>query len=338
MSLAEASGPGVGRRRVTRADVARHAGVSTAVVSYTLNDGPKRVAPETRRRVLEAVRALGYRPNATARALRLGSTGEIGLIVPGVANRFYAELTDAVETAARTRGLALLIRNAARGEVPAAIEQLTTRQVDGLVIANEIGAESFAVLSSAGTRAVFIDQPEPCDGACTLGVDRAAGARRAVEHLIGHGHRSVGFIGPSGPQSHRWRGWREALREAGLPEGPVADSPYSRQGGREGMAGLLDTADCPTAVFIASDDQALGALLALHERGVEVPGQVAVAGFDGSSGAAFAWPPLTAVTQPVDQMAVRALAALAEGAPSGHEELETELVLRRSCGCVGRDG
>ncbi|SEE73279.1 LacI family DNA-binding transcriptional regulator [Ruania alba] len=320
-----------GRARVTRADVAAHAGVSTAVVSYTLNGGPKNVAPATRERVLAAVRDLGYRPNATARALRLGSTGQVGLVVASVSNPYFGQLTDQVERSAGARGLALLVRTNSGGDVAEAIEQLASRQVDGMLIAQSMGAADAAAVAEAGVRAVLINEASAPDGMASVGVDRYGGARDAVTHLIEHGHRRIGFIG-AGVGEYRRRGWADALRSARLPEGPVAHQDFSREGGYRAAQELLALAERPTAVFAGSDEQAVGALLAFHEAGVAVPEEVAVVAFDGSAASAYTWPPLTAVAQPMAEMVERALDLLGSAA-SEQSVLPTELVRRRSCGC-----
>ncbi|UFU06421.1 LacI family DNA-binding transcriptional regulator [Ruania halotolerans] len=324
---------------MTRADVASAAGVSTAVVSYTLNNGPKNVAPATRERVLEAVRTLGYRPNATARALRLGSTGQVGLVVATVSNPYFGQLTDQVERSAAARGLALLVRTNSGGLVREAIEQLAARQVDGMLIARPMDANDAAAVAESGVPAVLINEASGPAGVPSVGVDRYGGARRAVEHLIEHGHHRVGLIG-AGDGGHRQRGWADALAGAGLPPGPVVAETYSREGGYRAVLQLLALPDPPTAVFASSDEQAVGALLALHESEVPVPGGMAVIAFDGSAASAFTWPPLTAVAQPMEMMVERALDrllgleqnVLPTELPST-ELLPTELLRRRSCGC-----
>ncbi|WP_235019854.1 LacI family DNA-binding transcriptional regulator [Ruania rhizosphaerae] len=318
--------------RVTRADVAALAGVSTAVVSYTLNDGPKNVAPATRARVLEAVRTLGYRPNATARALRLGSTGQVGLVVATVGNPYFGELTDQVEHAAGARGLALLVRTG--GDVAEAIERLAARQVDGMLIARPMDARGAAAANASGVPVVLINAATAPEGVASVGVDRYGGARVAVTHLIEHGHERVAFIGDTA--GNRQRGWADALAAAGLAEGPLASQSYSREGGYRAARQLLTEPERPTAVFVASDEQAVGALLAFHEAGVAVPEEIAMVAFDGSAASAYTWPPLSAVTQPMEQMVQRALDLLTSAAPEQPvpvELLVPDLVRRRSCGC-----
>ncbi|UFU02956.1 LacI family transcriptional regulator [Ruania suaedae] len=318
--------------RVTRAEVAARAGVSTAVVSYTLNGGPKNVAPATRDRVLAAVRELGYRPNATARALRLGSTGQIGLVVATMSNPYFGQLTDETERAAAARGLALLVRTNSARDLTTAVEQLAERQVDGLLIAQSMDEASTAAVRATGVPTVLINEATAPDGVASVGVDRFGGARTAVEHLLGHGHRSVAFIGAA-PGEDRRRGWSDALRAAGLGEGPAVEAEYSREGGYRGARRLLALDQPPTALLAGSDEQGLGALLALHEAGARVPEDVAVVAFDGSIASAYAWPPLTTVTQPTQEMVGRALDLLLQPGEPQQSILAPALVRRRSCGC-----
>lgn len=318
------------RRRVTRADVARHAGVSTAVVSYTLNDGVKKVSDATRARVLEAVRVLGYRPNAAARALKIGSTAQLGLVIPGVLNRFFAELADHAEREAAAHGLALVVTSARNG-MPAALGHLASRQVDGVLV---VGGVDAAILAAAEIPVVLLDQVHAVDGVAGIGADRYGGARLAVEHLLGHGHRRVGFVGPASGTDGRARGWADALAEAGAAADPLIESDFTRAGGYAAGRRLAAMSGRPDAVFVASDDQSIGVLLALHEAGLSVPGDVAIVSFDGSQEAAYCWPPLTTAAQPLAEMVRLAVERVIDPSP-GYVELPTRLVVRRSCGCRG---
>lgn len=319
-------------RRVTRADVAALAGVSTAVVSYTLNDGAKKVSDGTRAKVLAAVAALGYRPNAAARALKLGSSAQLGLVVPGVLNRFFAELTDHVEEAAAAHGLALLVTSARDGLRPP-LGRLAARQVDGVLIAGGADPEDLTGLREDGIPVVLLGRTEPVEGSAGVGIDLYGGARCAVEHLRGHGHTRVGFVGPTHGPDGRRHAWLDTLAD-GTAAADVVDSDFTRAGGYAAGRVLAARSDRPSAVFVTSDDQAIGVLLALHEAGLRVPEDVAIVSFDGSQEAAYCWPPLTTVAQPLARMAQiavdRALDRKLE-----YVELPTELVVRRSCGCTG---
>lgn len=323
-------------RRVTRADVARFAGVSTAVVSYVLNDGPRPVAEGTRHRVLEAVRMLGYRPNASARALKLGTTSQICLIVPGVGNPFFAWLTDRVESEARARGLGVVVVRSADGDVVHAVRRARYSSTDAVMISNEMGVAELAQLESSDVPTILLNQPTDVIGMRSVSVDRYRGVRFAVDHLIGHGHRQIGYVGPVGPQEIRWRGWSEALDSAGLPRGPAIRSAYSREDGYAAAGKLSRLPDGPTALFVASDELASGVMLGLHETGHRFPEDVALVSFDGTQEARYSIPPITSVTQPVDEMVRLAFELLTDTTPRDTIRLVPELTIRTSCGCPPR--
>ncbi|MEV0791613.1 LacI family DNA-binding transcriptional regulator [Kribbella sp. NPDC050459] len=314
---------------VTRNDVAEYAGVSTAVVSYVVNEGPRKVAPETRARVLDAIRALGYRPNATARALRMGTTRTFGLITPDGGNPLFAELAKAIDREAAARGYVVLQTSADGDPVTerAKIAELLTRQVSGLLLVAPTADPS---LDDVEVPVIAINRVLP-----TVSSVRPAyreGARLGVEHLISHGHRRIGLVIGGAGHPERELGWRDALQAAGLAEGPIARATFSREGGYRAAQTLLESQ--PTAIFASSDLQAIGVLRALHEAGVDVPGNVAVAAFDGTPETEYTWPPLTVVRQPVEQLAREAVRRLIEGEESVDAlTVPTELILRRSCGC-----
>jgi LacI family transcriptional regulator len=342
----ETAGP---RKSVTRQDVARYAGVSTAVISYVINSGPKGVAPATRERVLEAIRVLGYRPNAAARALKLGSTELLGLIVPDITNPYFAELSRAIEEVADERGYALLLTNSAGevGKERKLLRKLISRQIDGLLLASVEPEPDLSAVSAANIPVALLDRGTGMNGVTAFGVDYRASSREGVRHLIEHGHSDIGLVVGgaefAGTAADREHGWLDALTEAGLPEGPVARGDFSRVGGYDGAKRLMNREHPPTAIFASSDMQAIGVLRALHEAGLDVPGDVAVVSFDGSIECEFSWPPLTAVRQPVAAMAKGALDMLT----SRHDQerdgqqtakylsYPTQLVTRSSCGCAG---
>ncbi|MBT8162176.1 MULTISPECIES: LacI family DNA-binding transcriptional regulator [Arthrobacter] len=329
------------RGPVTRKDVARHAGVSTAVVSYVVNGGPKKVAPATEAKVRDAIRVLGYRPNATARALKMGSNRTLGLVIPDSSNPFWALLGHAVEGAAARRGYALLLTNS-DNELDTEmrhIRNFAARQVDGVVLASVVFEPDLVELEGAEIRPVLLNHSAVAPGFNSVGVDLEAGARLAVEHLIGHGHTRIGLamgITADNNADGREAGWRKALEAAGLPEGPLARDVFDRAGGYAAGQRLLAEPERPTAIFASSDMQAIGLLRAIREAGLSVPEDIAVASFDGSIEAEYSWPALTTVEQPVWEMAEAAVSALVgetrNEAPQ-HRIFPTQLRVRQSCGC-----
>ncbi|TCO49063.1 LacI family transcriptional regulator [Kribbella antiqua] len=315
---------------VTRNDVAMYAGVSTAVVSYVVNEGPRRVAPETRDKVLEAIRVLGYRPNATARALRMGTTRTFGLITPDGGNPLFAELAKAIDKEASARGYVVL-QTGADGDPAteqAKIAELLARQVSGLLL---VAPTDDPDLTDVDIPVIAINRV--LRAASSVSPQYRAGAARGVEHLINHGHRRIGLvIGHSRRTPDRELGWRDALEQAGLEEGPIARTSFSRQGGYDAGRELLD--QVPTAIFASSDLQAVGVLRAIHEAGLRVPEDIAVLAFDGTAETEYSWPPLSVVRQPLERMAHEAVTRLIDGQDAVEAvTYPTELILRRSCGC-----
>ena len=225
---------------MTRNDVARYAGVSTAVVSYVMNDGPKPVAAATAARVRRAIEVLGYRPNLSARALRSGSTRMLALVVSDITNPFFADYALQIQAEAGSRGYAVLMANA-HGD-PAIesqiVDDLIDRQADGLILASVgVSPERAKSIRQVGLSTVVIDAATPVPGLASVGCDVAEGSRAVVEHLITvHGHEQVAMvIGQGVPGADlREQGWLAATRAAGLPDGPIARRPFTREGGYRG--------------------------------------------------------------------------------------------------------
>ncbi|GAA0623269.1 LacI family DNA-binding transcriptional regulator [Kribbella sandramycini] len=347
--------------RVTQADVARAAGTSMAVVSYVVNGGPRPVAEATRQRVLAAIEQTGYRPDGVARALVGGSTMTLGLIVPDIANEFFAELAAAVEQAARAAGRTVLLANS-EGDASTELDLLDTflqRRIDGLVIVSQAPAAADRLLNRAKTRHVFLGAAP--ESAASIGVDNFGGAVAATRHLLEHGHSRIAAIaGPAGDHvaEARLAGWRHAVA-ARPTAGRVrfVQHPFTVTGGYDAALALLNPSPLapggpasgasifgrsgpagarvrPQAVFASSDRQAIGLLRAAADLGLSVPDDLAVVTFDGSSISAYAVPALTTIQQPIAEMAELAVRQLIDPDPQPlRAVLEVGLVVRRSCGC-----
>jgi len=332
------------RTAVTRSDVARYAGVSTAVVSYVLNNGPKPVADATAARVRNAIEVLGYRANSTARALSLGSTKSIGLVVPDSSNPFWAEYVMAIQRATYDLGYALLMTNSGGDpavEVKCALD-LCDRQVDGLIM-TYTGATHGEMLGR-GIRppTVLIDSPVPVRGQSTIGSDAVGGTAAIVEHLLrDHHHSSVALLIGDIAQltiDGREHGWTEAHARNSRPLGAVERAPFSRRGGYLAGLRLLQRPDRPTAILASSDQQALGLLLAAHRLGIRVPDEVAVASYDGTEDTEYSWPPLTTAHQRYAEMALAAVqTVLLPAQTPRHQSYPMDLIIRESCGCTPGD-
>lgn len=316
---------------VTQADVARLAGVSTAVVSYTLNNGPRAVATETAERVRAAMAQLGYRPNLAARALRIGSSRLIGLVLQDVSNPFFGALAKEIDRVARNQGLDVIVGNTF-GESPVRlIQHLDALQVAGIVLAVGVAFEEESHLQLVGTRIIQLDDRVRAGGVAVT-ADLYAGAQLAVRHLLELGHDTVAFLGAVDPEQPRYAGWRDALAAAAAPPGRAVRAAYSREGGLAATTELVSGGGAPTAVFASSDLIAIGALRALRHAGLRVPEDVSVVSFDDSPETAFASPALSAIRQPIDALAQAAVTALldADHLPPGRHLFPVELIERDS--------
>jgi LacI family transcriptional regulator len=329
---------------VRRADVARLAGTSPAVVSYVLNGGPRPVSPQTRAKVLRAIEQLGYRPNGIARSLRMSRTMTLGLVVPDNANPFFAELARAIEEESFANGYTLLIGNAAEDHdrQNTYVRTFLARQVDGLFIVPAHGPAGFlAELQRAGRPWVSLDRQVAGAGAPAVLVDNRGGAYAATRHLVEHGRRRVACLaGPADvmPATDRVAGWRDALAEEGIRPRAMSvwHAPFGRRAGYLASREILGTPDRPDAIFVASDEQALGSLRAIAELGLRCPRDVAVVSFDGIPATAYSTPALTTMAQPfadLGRAAVAHLLAQIAGGTSPAEVLPVSLITRGSCGC-----
>lgn len=337
--------PSAPSRPATRADVARLAGVSTAVVSYVINDGPRPVADATRERVLRAIVSLDYRPNASARALKRGSTRMLGLVLSEIINPFHSECIDALDAAASQRGFSMLLASTHGDQERERLMRanLVERGVDGLIFLSVFpdrpgGAAGRAV--DAGLPRLIFDRAHPVQGFSTVGADAVEGGRLATTHLLGHGHRRIAYLGgPLNPVvgPGRAAGWEQSLAAAGIARPAPVLTEWSRAGGAAGVRILMDSPEPPTAIFAGSDLMAVGALQALHDLGRRVPEDVAVVSFDGTAESEFSWPALTAVRAPYRAMADAAIASFVDvpGVPRA-EVFGMELITRVSCGCRDR--
>ncbi|PFG20932.1 LacI family DNA-binding transcriptional regulator [Serinibacter salmoneus] len=326
--------------RVTRADVARAAGVSTAVVSYVVNGGPRPVAAETATRVREAMATLGYQPDLTARALKRGSSQTLGLILMDTLNPFFAELHQELQRAAAAHGFHLVVGES-HGDAQVEQELITEligRRVDGLLLMSSGERwRSEPVPHPGAPVTVHLDTAGALAGRHTIGPDAQTGARDAVAHLADHGATRIGLvIGPEGlaTPDPRLAGWRAELAERGLTEGPIVIEEWSNAGGYRAVRDLLARGDLPEALLVASDAQAIGALRALHEAGIDLPTGCRVASFDGTHAGGYTWPALTSARQPTAAMAAAALEVITDpGRESAHRSFPVDLVIRESCGC-----
>lgn len=335
-------------RRVTLADVGARAGVDTSVVSRVINNDPiLNIRPETRDRVLGALRELGYRPHAAARSLRTAHTGTVGLFLPDFANPVYAEIITGAEAAAASRGYVLVTgSSSAAGVTPQTyLDLLGQGRVDGLLLAGAtLSADAQEALGSFGLPYLSLNRRIPGSRRFVI-LDDERAARLAVEHLVNLGHVRIGHLaGPEGADTARRRrkGYLAAVTAAGLTQNPtwVVAADYTPQGGVLGMTALLERADRPTAVVVSNVASAIGALSAARACAMRIPEDVSVVTIHDSPLADFVAPPLTAVRMPLERLGRRAVDLLLTLGPD--EPVEDivsgpiELIVRSSTGRVSK--
>ncbi len=326
-------------RRPTLADVARIAGTSTTVVSYVVNGTDRPVAADTRARVLAAIAELGYRPNRAARALRVRSRQFIGLVVPAAADPFYVAFADAVQAAAMRHGYLTLTGSSGFDpeQESALLEGLLDEDAAGIILVGLGDSRDLrSLLESSPTRAVFLHHRPPGLSGPLVTVDDRGWARSATEHLLEHGHRRIALLthaNDDGPVGERMLGWRDAITSAGADGQLWRAAGYDRQSASRAVSAGLDAAHPrPTAVMVATDELAFGALHAFAQRGIDVPGDIAVLAFDGVREASTSVPELSTVAEPFEAMGAAAVGLLLDG---GEDDLvfDCELIPRDSCGC-----
>ena len=333
--------------RVTRKDVAERAGVSMAVVSYVVNDGPRPVAPATRNKVLQAIDELGYRPSATARALRLGATSTYGVVVPNASNSFNSAVIQAIDQEISSRGLAMLLTNTHdSGETEAvAIEDMVSHGVDGLIVLMSSVRDSDWTSRNVPVPTVLLDRQVGLEGFTTVGPDFLSGGKLATQHLIDHGYKEIQPVFGQftrGELNIRYTGYLESISEADLdPLDPIY-CDWSLDGGYAAGLEFLQKGPMPRAVFCFSDAIAVGFQKALQEAGVRVPEDVAIVAFDGTRSVEFVHPTITTVRQPIPEMVEFAVETLADKTSENrgkHKMFPVSLRLGQSCGCPAqKDG
>lgn len=325
-------------------DVAKEAGLSPAAVSRHLN-GSLELPEETRARIEDAVRRLGYRPNPHARRLSLGRSDTITLIVPDIANPFFAMLAATVEREAAARGMIVQLHATSNREDReiAVLELAADHRSDGVVFCtNRKPGRGVADAIAALPRAVIVDEGVPGARAPQIFADNAQGGYLAGRHLASRGHRQVAYLGGD-PALMSTKLRAEGL-ERGLREGSggaevgvrVLSGRHDVASGRALAARFLDADGDETAIFVGSDELAIGVIETLRERGVRIPHDMSLVSFDGARALHLYDPPITAVRQPARRLGERAVELLLDGdwddltLPDRVEYLPVELIERAS--------
>lgn len=332
----------------TLADVARRAGVSTATVSYVLNDRPG-VSADRRVAVLEAARELGFRPNLMAKALRRGRTQVFGLLLGELSNPLYWDFAGSVIESAAEHDRRVLIAYAGDETKEGQVWALVDQQVDGVIVTTAVEADRplLGELARRSVPVVLASRPLAGHPAPYVGIDQGAAARDLTRHLLALGHRSFGIIG--GPRTSasiviRLESYRETLAAAGVAPEP----DWDREGAPTQAAGYAMAGDIlrhpkrrPGALLCANDLLALGAIDAAADLGLRVPEDVAVVGFDDVPPAGARPIGLTSIAVPRLEMGRTAVRLLLEQIeqpelPPREILLPYQLVVRRTCGAAGR--
>jgi DNA-binding LacI/PurR family transcriptional regulator len=307
-------------------DIARAAHVSHSTVSRALRNSPL-VNPETRELIQKIAAEKGYTVSAVARSLVTRRTNTIGVVVTSIADPFVGDVVSGIEEYAVAQQYSVILAtcHGDPGREMRAVRSLQERRVDGiLVAASRVGALYLPMLEEMKAPIVLINNQHPGEFGAHVSIDNPAGARLIVKHLLGLGHRRIAYMGDSfglHSDTERCAGYRETLVEAGIPfeAGLVVNGDGGAESGRQAMGQLLGLAERPTAVFCYNDMQAFGAMRAIRERGLHVPADISVAGFDDLYLARYSDPPLTTVRQPKQEMGREAadilLQMLAGGTP-----------------------
>jgi LacI family transcriptional regulator len=330
-------------------DVAARAGVSIKTVSRVMNGEPA-VRPAMRERVMAAVSELNYRPNQSARGLAGNRSYLVALLYDNPSPSYLASIQGGILEACQAGAYGMVLQpvdSAAADLLPRVEDFLRRSRVDGLVLTPPVcdRRDLVAMLRAENIPHVSIAPPDPGKGMAVILDDRCA-AREMTEYLLQQGHLRIAFIKghpAHGAGQRRYDGYRDALAQAGIGEEPrlVVQGEFSFQSGVECAAGLLAPDHPPTAIFAANDDMAAGVMSVALERGLRIPEDLAVAGFDDSKLSRQIWPALTTVRQPVRDMGRTAaeilLANIKNSDATKIEQLPYALMIRRSTEAQGQD-
>jgi len=331
------------KRPTTIYSVAKVAGVSIATVSRVLQ-GTRATSPKTRANVLEAVKKLDYVPLQAARSLAVHRHEAHGIIVPDLIGPYYSEMLMGYESAAAELGQSVIIVVAQRTEGATRTLRLSSR-VDGIVVANSTISDDVARSLAARTPVVLLARP-PVAGCDAVSAENLQSAQALTEHLLAHGRRRLSFVGdPDGSPDtqQRYLGFTKALATAQTSViGSIVKVGFRERFGADVAAQVLAYPTLPDALVCANDEVALSTMKALQYRGIRIPDDIAIVGWDDVMTARYVSPGLTTVRQPLYELGRAAATRLYEriaGAATAPKPLilPTELVLRTSCGCPEDD-
>jgi len=337
------------KMKITIKDIARIAKVSHTTVSRALNNKP-RIHPQTKEKILSIARELNYQPNFFARSLVTKRTKILGLVITTIANPFYSELAQGIETTARSLGYNIILCSTDYELTTEKqyIDMLRSKGVDGIIFTSaHIGDPNIIELAEEGFPMILVNRrtyhPTVREKVDYVGVDNILGGFLAVEHLIRLGHKRIGIIGGSSESSvgfERLEGGKKALKTYGLEarEDYFLEGDFLKESGYQGGKRFLRMDKPPTAIFATNDYMALGTYQAIVEEGVRIPEEIALVGFNDIEFTSMRGIDLTTVGQKKYEMGALAVKKLVErikgeGTESSKEViLEPELIIRRTCG------
>lgn len=337
-------------KRVTAQDVATAAGVSPTTVSFVLNNVEgMRISKETRDRVLEAAKSLNYHPDSSAQKMARGKTSVIGLVLRQNPEKAYADLflpdvMHGISSVARENGYQLLFIPLPPEEKDKTYSKLINeRHVDGLIVSGPTEDDQDLTNAYNNGAKIVLMSKVPGSNIPYIDIDNQKGAENAVNHLVRLGHKHIAAISNAplnySSSKDRIAGYKNVLRKNNLPvdEELILTGDYTPESGYEAMQTLLKRNPLPTAVFIASDTVALGALNALYENNISVPDDIAIVGFDDIALAQYVIPPLTTVHLPAYSIGLGAASMIIQQLNNDFKEsreiiLQTRLIVRESSG------
>jgi DNA-binding LacI/PurR family transcriptional regulator len=293
-------------------DVAKEAGVSIATVSKVINE-TGRISSKTRKHVTEVMKHLDYQPSLVASALTKKRTNTIGLLIPDLGNLFFAEVARSIEDRAHEKGYNVVICSTDNdaGKEEKYLAWLRQKRVDGIILATGMQSDkSVKSLLDLKLPVALVARESPRLAVDTVRVDDYLGGYLAASHLTELGHTRIAVIAENMQVSSSWErveGYKKALEEAGLPyeEALIKVSTFDIEGGKAAARQLLELGDPPTAIFACNDLLAIGVIQVSRERGLSVPEQLSVVGFDNTLIATLTEPPLTTISQPIPDLGKR---------------------------------
>lgn len=333
--------------------IAKEAGVSVATVSRVLNH-PEHVAPRTREKIEKIIKETEYTPNWFARGLNFNKTGIIGLMIPHILNSVHMEIAKGVEDVAHQKEYIALMCNVERDAAKEKryLDQLIKRRVDGILfICSSLERQEFELLREQNIPAVLIGEHKSGLGLPVVSIDCKQAAEKAVTHLAGVGHEKIAMLygmDPRAENEFKVRGYKRALEKAGLPiwEDYLREVENSIEGGYLGAKKLVEMEEPPEAIFCSSDFIAFGAMDAMKDKGLKIPEDVAIVGFDNVRMSNLVEPKLTTVEVPLHKMGVYGARLLFDRIEGNEEEskeprtilLQSKMKIRKSCGHKERIG